>query len=322
MRRRDFLATLGVATAMWPTAPRAQRSTVPLIAYLDSSGVKPWYEAFRLGLSDLGYSEGQSIAIEHRSADGQADRLPALATELASLKPKIIVTSGSSATIAARNATETIPIVFTYATDPVGVGLIASLAHPGGNVTGQSNQSPGLVGKRLQILAELVPGVSNFGVVWSPSFRANHADYAEIQQAAATLNLTLTSLEVKGPADFDAVFKEAATRTSGVAVLSGPLIFAHRGPVVAAAARHKVPAIYYEAEYAQSGGLVAYGPSLVGLHRRAAVFVDKILKGEKPADLPVEQPTRFSLVVNAKAAQALGFTFPPALLIRADEVIE
>jgi putative ABC transport system substrate-binding protein len=189
--------------------------------------VKPWYEAFRFGLSDLGYSEGQSIAIEHRSADGQADRLPALATELANLKPKIIVASGSSAAIAARNATETIPIVFTYATDPIGVGLIASLAHPGGNVTGQSNQSPGLVGKRLQILAELVPGVSNFGIVWSPSFLANHADYAEMQQAAATLNLTLTSLEVTRPADFDAVFKEAATRTSGVAVLSGPLIFAH-----------------------------------------------------------------------------------------------
>jgi putative ABC transport system substrate-binding protein len=322
MRRRDFLAALGAATAMWPTAPRAQPSTVPLIAYLDSSGVKPWYEAFRLGLSDLGYSEGQSIAIEHRSADGQADRLPALAIELASLKPKIIVTSGSPATVAARKATETIPIVFTFATDPVGLGLIASLAHPGGNVTGQSNQAPGLVGKRLQILAELVPGVSNFGIVWSPSFLANHADYAEMQQAAATLNLTLTSLEVTRPADFDAVFKEAATRTSGVAVLSGPLIFAHREPVVAAAARHKVPAIYYDGEYAQSGGLVAYGPSLVGLHRRAAVFVDKILKGEKPADLPVEQPTRFSLVVNAKAAKALGFTFPPALLIRADEVIE
>jgi putative ABC transport system substrate-binding protein len=322
MRRRDFLAALGAATAIWPTAPRAQRFTVPLIAYLDSSGVKPWYDAFRLGLSDLGYSEGQSIAIEHRSADGQADRLPVLATELASLKPKIIVTSGSPAAIAARNATETIPIVFTFATDPIGLGLIASLAHPGGNATGQSNQSPGLVGKRLQILAELVPGVSNFAVVWSSSFVANHADYAEMQQAAATLNLTLTSLEVTRPTDFDAVFKEAAARTSGVAVLSGPLIFAHREAVVAAAARHKVPVIYYDAEYAQSGGLVAYGPNLVGLHRRAAVFVDKILKGEKPADLPVEQPTRFSLVVNAKAAKALGFTFPPALLIRADEVIE
>jgi len=167
-----------------------------------------------------------------------------------------------------------------------------------------------------------IPGESDFGVVWSPSFAANHTDYAEMKQAAATLSLTLTSLEVTRPTDFDAVFKEAATRTNGVAVLSGPLIFAHRGPVVAAAARHKVPAIYYDTEYAQSGGLVAYGPSLVGLHRKAAVFVDKILRGEKPADLPVEQPTRFSLVVNAKAAKALGFNFPPALLVRADEVIE
>jgi len=155
MRRRDFVAALGAATAMWPTATRAQRSTVPLIAYLDSSGVKPWYEAFRLGLSDLGYSEGQSIAIEHRSADGLADRLTALAIELASFKPKIMLTSGSAATVAARKGTETIPIVFTFATDPVGLGLIGTLAHPGGNVTGQSNQSPGAISyspSRSQVL--------------------------------------------------------------------------------------------------------------------------------------------------------------------------
>jgi putative ABC transport system substrate-binding protein len=322
MRRREFLAACAAAATMWPTAPRAQRARLPLIAYLDSSGVKPWYEAFRSGLGDLGYSEGQSIAIEHRSADGAADRLPGLAAELAALTPAIIVASGSAAAVAASKATATIPIVFTYATDPIGLGLIASLAHPDGNVTGQSNQSPGLVGKRLQILAELVPGASSFGVVWSPSFLANHTDHAEMQQAAVTLNRTLISLEVTGPGDFDRVFREAAARTGGVAVLSGPLIFAHRGAVVAAAARQKVPAIYYDAEYAQAGGLVAYGPSLVGLHRSAAVFVDKILKGAKPADLPVEQPTRFSLVVNTKAAKALGFTFPSALLVRADEVIE
>lgn len=323
MRRREFIAALGAAAVLRSAPSQAQRAgPIPLIAFLDSSGVAPWYEAFRQGLSDLGYAEGQSIAIEHRSAAGRADRLPALAAELAGLNPKVIVTSGSPAAVAAKNATATIPIVFAFATDPVGVGLVASLARPGGNVTGQSNQSPGLVGKRLELLAEIVPGVSSFGVIWTPSFLANHADFAEMQQAATALNLTLASLKVTQPGDFDAVFGEAAARTRGVAVLSGPLIFANREPVVAAAARQRVPAIYYDAEYVHAGGLVAYGPSLVGLHRRAAVYVDKILKGEKPADLPVEQPTRFSLAVNTKAARTLGFAFPPTVLVRADEVIE
>jgi putative tryptophan/tyrosine transport system substrate-binding protein len=323
MRRRDFIAALGVAPAMWPFTARAQRpATIPLIGYLDSSGLPHWYEGFKRGLNDLGYVQGQTIAIEHRSAAGQAERLPALAAELVSLQPKIIVASGSPAAVAARKVTATIPIVFTFATDPIGLGLVASLARPGGNITGQSNQGPGLVGKRLQLLAEMVPGVSRFGVVWTPSFTANHADFGEMQKAAATLRLELNSFEVTRPSDFDAAFKEAAARTSGAAVLSGPLIFTHRERVVAAAARHKVPAIYYDAEYAESGGLVSYGPSLVGLHSSAAVFVDKILKGEKPADLPVQQPTRFKLVVNMKAAKALGLTVPPTLLVRADEVIE
>jgi putative ABC transport system substrate-binding protein len=323
MRRRDFLAALGAAPLFGPRAARAQRpAAVPAIGYLDSSGLPQWYDAFRRGLSDLGYTEGKSIALEYRSAEGHAERLPSLAAELVNLGPKLIVASGSPATVAAKGATATIPVVFTYATDPVGVGIIASLARPGGNVTGQSNQGPGLVGKRLQLLAEIVPVASKFGVVWTPSFTANHADFAEMQQAAASLNLTLASLEVTRPADFDPVFKEAADRTSGVAVLSGPLIFANREPVTAAAARHKVPAIYYDAEYAESGGLLAYGPSLVGLHRSAAVYVDKILKGEKPADLPVEQPTRFSLAVNMKTAKAIGLAIPPAVLVRADKVIE
>jgi len=323
MRRRDFLAACGTTLLIWPLAARAQRpATIPVIGYLDGSGLIPWYEAFRRGLSDVGYIEGQSIALEHRSAPGQAERLPSLAAELVSLKPKVIVTSGSSATLAARSATTTIPIVFAYATDPVGLGLVASIARPGGNVTGQSNQGPGLVGKRLQLLAEVVPGASNYGVVWTSSFTANHADFAEMQRAAASLNLTLSSFEVTRPSDFDAVFKEAASRTSGVVVLSGPLIFANREPVTAAAARHKVPAMYYDAEYAESGGLLAYGPSLVGLHRSAAMFVHKILKGEKPADIPVEQPTRFSLVVNMKAAKAIGLVVPQAVLVRADQVIE
>jgi putative tryptophan/tyrosine transport system substrate-binding protein len=227
MRRRDFLAGVGLAPAMWPFPARAQRPpAIPIIGYLDSSGLPPWYAAFERGLNDLGYVQGRTIAIEHRSAAGQAERLPALAAELVSLQPKVIVTSGSPAAVAASKVTATIPIVFTFATDPVGLGLVASLARPGGNITGQSNQGPGLVGKRLQVLAEMVPGASRFSVVWTPSFAANHADFGEMQRAAATLGLVLHSLEVTRPSDFDAAFQEAAARTSGVAVLSGPLIFA------------------------------------------------------------------------------------------------
>jgi putative ABC transport system substrate-binding protein len=323
MRRRDFIAALGAAPAVWTFAARAQRpARIPVIGYLDGSGLPNWYDAFQRGLKDLGHVQGETIAVEHRSAAGQADRLPPLAAELASLQPRVIVASGSPAAIAARSVTTTVPIVFTFATDPIGLGLVASLARPGGNITGQSNQGPGLVGKRLQLLAEMVPDVSDFGVVWTPSLTANHADFREMQEAAATLRLTLASFEVARPSDLDAAFNEAADRTKGVAVLSGPLIFTHRERVVAAAARFKVPAIYYDAEYAESGGLFSYGPSLVELHRSAAVFVDRILRGERPADLPVEQPTRFKLVVNMKAAKALGLAVPPTLLVRADEVIE
>ena len=273
-------------------------------------------------MNDLGYVQGRTIAIELREAAGQAKRLPELAAELARLQPKVIVASGSPAAIAARNVTVTIPIVFTFATDPVGLGLVASLARPGGNVTGQSNQGAGLVGKRLQLLAEMVPNASRFSAIWTPSFTASHFDFREMQATAVELRLVLDSLEVTRPEDFDAAFKAAAATSQGVVVLSGPLIFTHRDLVVAAAARHKVPAIYYDAEYSESGGLVSYGPSLFDLHRSAAIFVDKLLKGAKPNDLPVEQPTRFKLVVNMRAAKTLGFTVPPMLLVRADEVIE
>lgn len=321
MRRREFVWLVGGAVA-WPITVRAQRPSGPVIGYLDGSNQPQWFEAFESGLNELGYVQGQTISIELRSAVGQANRLPDLATELIRLRPKVIVTSGSPAVVAAKNATATIPVVFTFATDPIGLGLVASLSHPGGNITGQSNQAAGLVGKRLQHLAEMVPGVSHFGVVWTPSFSANHFDFREMQAAAGTLRVALESFEVTRPEDFEVTFKRAAIHTGGVAVLSGPLVFTHRERIVAAAAQHKVPAIYYDAAYAESGGLVSYGPDLLRLHHSAAVFVDKILKGAKPADLPVEQPTRFKLVVNMKAAKALGLTIPPTLLVRADEVIE
>ncbi|HXO70349.1 MAG TPA: ABC transporter substrate-binding protein, partial [Bradyrhizobium sp.] len=321
MKRREFLGGLGAAAA-WPLAARGQQHAIPVVAYLDGSGVPRWFEAFQLGMSDLGYVQGRTISIELRDAVGQAKRLPELAAELVALQPKVLVASGSPAAIAARNASATIPIVFTFATDPVGLGLVASLARPGGNVTGQSNQGEGLVGKRLQLLAEMVPGASRFAAVWAPSFAASQADLREMQAAAVALGLVLDSLEVTRPEDLDAAFRQAAANSHGVVVLSGPLIFTNRDLVVAAAARHKVPAIYYDEEYSEPGGLVSYGPSLSDLHRSAAVFVDKILKGAHPNDLPVEQPTRFKLVVNMRAANSLGFTMPQTLLVRADAVIE
>jgi putative tryptophan/tyrosine transport system substrate-binding protein len=321
MKRRGFLGVLGGAVA-WPLAAQAQQPAIPVVGYLDGSGLPRWFEAFQHGMSDLGYVQGRTIAIELRDAAGQAKRLPELAAELVRLQPKVIVASGSPAAIAAQNVTATIPIVFTFATDPIGLGLVASLARPGGNVTGQSNQGAGLVGKRLQLLADMVPGASRFAAVWAPTFTANQVDLREIQATAVALGLVLHSVEVTRSEDFDAAFKEAAATSQGAVVLSGPLVFTHRDLVVAAAARHKVPAIYYDSEYSEAGGLVSYGPSLLDLHRSAAVFVDKILKGATPNDLPVEQPTRFKLVVNMRAAKTLDFTMPPMLLARADEVIE
>ena len=319
MRRREFITILGV---FWPFAARAQQRPTPLIGYLDGSGLPRWFEAFQRGLNELGYVQGQTIAVEQRSAVGQSERLPELAAELVRLQPRIIVASGSPAAVAARNAAPAIPIVFTFATDPIGIGLIASLARPGSNVTGQSNQAPGLVGKRLQLLADMLPGASRFSVVWSPTSNVSQIDFREMQAAAATLRVGLHSFEVVQPEDFDGAFKEAAARSAGTVVLSGPLIFTHRQVIVAAAIRHKVPAVYYDTEYAEAGGLASYGPSLIDLHHNAAIFVDKILKGAKPADLPVEQPTRFKLALNMKTANAIGFAFPPATLARADEVIE
>ena len=320
MKRREFITLMGTTAVTWPLAARAQQPALPVIGYLDASGLDRWFEAFRRGLSDLGYEENRTVIIERRSAAGRSERLPDLAAELVRLQPQVIVASGSRAALAAKNATASIPIVIAFATDPVGLGLVATLARPGGNLTGLSNLGAGLMGKRLELLAKIVPGLARVGVVWQPNFEGVHMDHRELQTAAAELGLPIESFELTRPEDIDAAFKQASARVGGVAVLSGPLIFNQRERVVAAAVRHKVRSIYYDAEYAQSGGLMSYGPSLLDLHRRTAVFVDKILKGAKPADLPVEQPTKFELVINLKTAKALGLEVPPTLL--ADEVIE
>jgi len=297
-------------------------SDAPRIVYLESAARPASAAAFLRGLSDLGYVENRNIVIERRSAAGQTERLPGLAAELVRLQPRVIVASSPSAALAAKNATATIPIVMAFTNDPVALGLVASLARPGGNVTGLSNQATGLMGKRLELLAEIVPGLSRVSVVWQPAIESNQANLRELQAAAVVLRFTLDPFEVTQPEDFDAAFKAAATRGGGVAVLDGALVSQHRGIVVAAAARHKVPTIYFELEFAEAGGLISYGPNIPDMHRRAAVYVDKILKGANPADLPVEQPTKFELVINLKTAKALSITIPPALLSQADEVIE
>ncbi len=315
---------LAVATSAGaPTLAVAQVSSgISRIAYLDGSDVPRWFEGFRRGLSDLGYVEGRNITIERRSADGQGGRLASLADEVVKLEPQVIVASGSRPALAARNATSTIPIVIAFATDPVGLGLVSSLARPGGNVTGLSNLGADLMIKRLELLAELVPGLQRVGVVWAPRVRDHQLDYRVLQSAATDLNLPIESFEVDRREDYDSAFMAASKRVSAVVVLSGPLAFANRDAIVAAAARHKVVSIYYDAEYAMSGGLISYGPGLASLHRRAAAYVDRILKGAKPQDLPVELPTLFDLSINLATARALGLAIPPALLARADDVVD
>jgi putative ABC transport system substrate-binding protein len=311
-----FGAAAADATAQAP-------SGVPRIGYLQTNATVGWFEAFQRGLSELGYVENRTIIIERRSAAGQIERLPDLAAELVRLQPRVIVASTPPAALAAKNATATIPIVIANAGDPVGLGLAASLARPGGNVTGLSNLAAGLGAKRLELLAEIVPGLSRVGVIWEPDGgEGPQLAYRELQAARAALHLEIESFEVARPGDFDDAFKAAAARVGGVAVLNSTLVTSYREIVIAAAARHKVPTIYYNTEEVEVGGLISYGASGTDMHRRAAIFVDKILKGAKPADLPVEQASKFELVINLKTAKALGITIPRSFLLRADEVIE
>jgi putative tryptophan/tyrosine transport system substrate-binding protein len=308
---------LGAADATAQSPSGAAR-----IGYLEGAAPPERAAAFRRGLTDLGYVENRTIVIEWRSAAGQIERLPAMAAELVRLQPQVIVASGPPAALAAKSATATIPIVMVNIPDPVGLGLVASHARPGGNITGLSSLSAGLLGKRLELLAEIVPGLSRVGVVWEPANESTRAIYRELQAVAVALRLAVEPFEVTRPEDLDAAVKAGGARAGGVAVLSSPIVNQHREVVVAAAARHKVPAIYFGTEFAEAGGLVSYGANIPDLHRRAAAYVDRILKGAKPGDLPVEQPTTFELAVNFKAAKALGLVIPQSIHVRADVVIE
>ena len=287
-----------------------------------SSGTDSRVEAFRQGLHDLGYVEGKNIAIEWRFAEGQQARVAPLVAELIHLRVDIIVTDGNQTTSVAKSQTKTIPIVMASESDPVGMGTVTSLARPGGNITGLSNLIEGLSAKRLEILTESLPGIARVGAIWNPENPQAVSSFKEEQIAAQAFAVQLQSLEVHGPNDFEGAFQAAIkARTHALSVLSDSLMFNHRTQILALAAKHKLPTMHTQGLWVEAGGLMSYGTSFPDLWRRAATYVDKILKGAKPADLPVEQPTKFELVINLKTAKQIGLTIPQKVLVKADKVI-
>jgi len=324
--RKIFLVALAFGILSAPLAAVAQQpAKVPRIGILTLAGGSstPLFEAFRQGLREHGYVEGQNIAFEDRFAQGRADRLPTMAAELVSMKVDVIVTESVAAALAAKRATQTIPIVMAISGDPVGAGLVASLPRPGGNVTGLSLLAPELSGKRLQLLMEAAPRTTRVAVIWNPVSPASAGYLRETEAAARSLGLQLQPVEVRSPADLDAAFKAVARARPGALItLADGMLAANRTRIVQFAAKSQLPGVFPHREWADAGGLMAYGPSFASNWRRAATYVDKILKGAKPADLPVEQPTKFELVINLKTAEALSLTFPQSILIQATEVIQ
>ena len=319
-----IIGTLTLAILLAPLSTLAQKpAKVPRIFFLSAGGPGPNIEAFRVGLQELNYIVGQNIAIEYRWAEGREDRLPDLAAEVVRLNIDIIVCTSSSAARAAQQATKTIPIVMAVSGDPVATGLVASLARPGGNITGLTILSPELSGKRLELLKEAAPKVSRVAVLWNPASPDKQLDFKETQAVARFLGLRLQSLEVRGPKDFDKVFQAATKeRAHALIALADPVTGSQGRRIIGFAAKSRLPAIYGDSAFVEAGGLMAYGPNILDLYRRAAYFVDKILKGAKPSDLPVQQPMRFELVINLDAAKKIGLTVPPNLLVRADRVIK
>lgn len=327
MRRREFITGIGAATA-WPIVARAQQKSMPVIGFLGSAepGVLAMV-AFRQGLRELGYVEGSNILIEYRWAEGKMERLPVLAAELVALKVDVILTAGGTvAALAAKQATMTVPIVFGVVGDPIAEGLVTSLARPGGNLTGLSNVTNDLIGKWLELLKQVAPGISLIAVLMKPDSMPEEARKIRLKEVAVSgqaLGIQLQVVEARGPADFDRAFSEMSAMGAGaLLVLATPVFDIGRQRIVDLAAKDRLPSMYASRNYVESGGLMCYGPKLADLYRRAAGYVDKILKGAKPADLPVEQPTKFELVINRRTANALGLTVPHMLLAQADEVIE
>jgi putative tryptophan/tyrosine transport system substrate-binding protein len=325
-RKLAGLSVIAFLLAMCEAVAHAQQPTkISRIGYLapaSLSALAARTEAFRQGLRELGYVEGKNVVIEWRSAEGKLDRLPALATELVHLKVDVIVTTGPTATRPAREATSTIPIVMAQDIDPVATGFVASLARPGGNITGLSSLAPQISGKQLELLKEIVPKLTRVAVLWASSNPANAQMLREMEDAAGTLGIKVQSLDILGPKDVQVAFRTASKASAeAVLVLQNGVAAAHRKELAEFAVKSRLPAVYPRLEFVADGGLMSYGASFADMDRRAATYVDKILKGAKPADLPVAQPTKFELVINLKAAKQIGLTIPPNVLARADRVI-
>ena len=325
--RGRFIGALAAGLVTAPPTLRAQESgkvwRIGFLGGASASSTTPRVEALRRGLRELGYVEGRNLTIEFRWAEGNAARLPALAAELAKLKVDVIVSEGTSATIAARRTTTTIPIVFSVAGDPVGTGLVSSLARPGGNVTGLTDIAPEMAGKRLELLREAAPGATRIAALWNPANSSSELHMKDTEAAGRTLGLAVRSIEVRDVNRLDGAFATAVRdRAGAVVVLADAALFGRRDQIAQLAAKNRLPSIAWTREFAKSGCLMIYGPNVVEMHRIAATYLDKIFKGARPGDLPVEQPTKFELVINLKTAKTLGLTIPPSLLQRADEVIQ
>jgi ABC-type uncharacterized transport system substrate-binding protein len=326
MDRRAFLAGAAALLAA-PLAAEAQPAAkIARIGYLafNLASSPHLHEAFRQGLRDLGYVEGRNVVMEYRHAEGKAERFPTLAAELVSLKVDLIVAGAYQATLAAKNATKTIPIIMVAVADPVRMGLIASLVRPGGNITGLTLLAgTEIVGKHLELLKEAVPNLSRVAVLSNPANPMHIVRLREVEVAGRSLRVQLQILKAQGPEEFDSAFAAMTrARAGALYVVGDPMFIQHRRRLAELAAKSRLPAVYELKDHAEAGGLMVYGPSTLDMYRRAATYVDKILKGAKPGDLPVEQPTKFELVINLKTAKALGLAIPPSVLARADQVIE
>jgi putative ABC transport system substrate-binding protein len=325
MKRRDFIAGLGGASVAWPLVARAEQvPKLPTIGFLGAGSPATWSHwtaAFVQRLRELGWNEGRTVAIEYRWAEGRSERFAEIASEFVQLKVDVIVTSGG-AVLAVKQSTSVIPIVFALATDPVGLGFVASLARPGGNVTGLSSQSADTANKRLELLREVVPGLRRLAIMGNVGYPGAVLEMGEVQATAKTLGLEVVLLEIRRAEDIARTFETLKSRAEALFVLADPLINANQVRINTLAVDARLPTMSGFRDYVETGGLVSYGPNYPDLFRRAADYVDRILRGAKPGDIPVAQPTKFDLVINLKTAKALGLELSPTLLARADEVIE
>jgi putative tryptophan/tyrosine transport system substrate-binding protein len=324
--RRKFLAALGGAAAAWPLAARAQQpGKLPTVGFLVSgtpASHGQWFAGLAQRLRELGWIEGRTVAIEYRWAEGRTERAAEIAAEFVQRKVDVIVTAGTAFVVAAKQATSVIPIIFAAAGDPVGTGLVASLARPGGNITGLSIQQPDVAAKRLELLREVVPSLGRLAILGNVGGPAVVLDMREVQAAARTLGLDVIKLEIRRGEDIAPAFEALKGRAGALYVCIDPLVNTHRIRINTLALAARLPTMHVPREYVEAGGLMSYGPNIPDLYWRAAGYVDKILRGAKPADIPVEQPTKFDLVINLTTAKALGLEMPPILLARANEVIE